>query len=74
MKGKLGFLGVLLIMLFSFLPQRTQAQCSICTRSVQQMGEKPGKAFNAGILYLAFAPLAIAGVLGYRWWKQNHEA
>jgi hypothetical protein len=74
MKGKLGFLGVLLIMLFSFLPQRSRAQCSICTRSVQQMGERPGKAFNAGILYLAFAPLAIAGILGYRWWKQNREA
>ncbi len=74
MKGKLCFLGVLLIMMLFFLPRSTQAQCSICTRSVQQMGEKPGKAFNAGILYLAFAPLAIAGVLGYRWWKQNRGA
>lgn len=74
MKVKLSFLGVLLIMLFSFLPKRSHAQCSICTRSVQQMGERPGKAFNAGIIYLAFAPLAIAGTLGYRWWKQNREA
>jgi hypothetical protein len=35
------------------------------------MGEKPGKAFNAGILYLAFTPLAIGGILGYKWWRQN---
>jgi hypothetical protein len=73
MKGKLGFLPVLLIVLLSFFSQRTHAQCSICTRSVQQMGERPGKAFNAGIIYLAFTPLAIGGFLGYRWWKQNRD-
>ena len=50
------------------------AQCSICTKTAQQMGEKPAKALNAGILYLAFAPLAIFGYIGYRWWKSNHEA
>jgi hypothetical protein len=35
------------------------------------MGEKPAKALNTGILYLAAAPLAIAGFIGYRWWKNN---
>jgi len=50
---------------------KSYAQCSICTRTVQQMGERPGKAFNAGIIYLAFTPLAIGGILGYRWYKQN---
>jgi len=59
------------IIFLSFSSPRSFAQCSICTRSVQQMGEKPGKAFNAGILYLAFTPLAIGGILGYRWWRQN---
>jgi hypothetical protein len=49
------------------------AQCSICTRTTQQLGERPGKAFNAGIIYLAFTPLAIGGILGYRWWKQNRS-
>jgi len=47
------------------------AQCSICTKTAQQLGEKPAEGLNAGILYLAFAPLAIIGYLGYRWWKQN---
>jgi hypothetical protein len=44
------------------------AQCSICTRTAQQMGERPAKALNKGIIYLAFTPLASFGVLGYRWW------
>jgi hypothetical protein len=47
------------------------AQCSICTRTAQQMGERPAKALNTGILYLAAAPLAIAGFIGYRWWKSG---
>jgi hypothetical protein len=29
---------------------------------------------NAGILYLAFAPFAIVGYIGYRWWKNNHTS
>jgi hypothetical protein len=47
------------------------AQCSICSRTVEQLGEKPAKGLNAGILYLAFAPLAIIGVIGFRWWQRN---
>jgi hypothetical protein len=50
-----------------------KAQCSICTRTAQQMGERPAKALNRGILYLAFAPLAIFSIIGFRWWKSNHE-
>jgi hypothetical protein len=74
MYRKLGFFGFLLFALLCILSVKSNAQCSICSRSVQQMGERPGKAFNAGIIYLAFTPLAIGGILGYRWWKQNREA
>jgi hypothetical protein len=52
---------------------RATAQCSICTKTTQQLGEKPAKGLNSGILYLAFAPFAIAAYVGYRWWKDNHE-
>ncbi|HEX6192329.1 MAG TPA: hypothetical protein VFZ42_08190 [Chitinophagaceae bacterium] len=48
------------------------AQCSICTKTAQQLGEKPAKGLNSGIIYLAFAPFAIVGYIGYRWWKNNH--
>ena len=60
--------------LFFFTFTQADAQCSICTRTAQQLGEKPAKALNTGILYLAAAPLMIAGVIGYRWWKNNQWA
>lgn len=49
------------------------AQCSICTRTAQQLGEGPAKDLNAGILYLAFAPVAIAVYIGYRWFKSHKQ-
>lgn len=49
------------------------AQCSVCTKSVQQLGEKPAKALNTGILYLMLAPFLIVGIIGYRWWKSNKQ-
>ncbi len=50
-----------------------QAQCSICTKTAQQLGEGPGKGLNAGILYLMFTPLGIAGFIGYKWWKREQQ-
>ena len=61
---------LLFIFCFGLLPVTGWAQCSICTRTAQQLGEKPATNMNAGILYLA-APLAIVGVIGYRWWRKN---
>jgi hypothetical protein len=55
----------------SSVGKSSDAQCSICTKTAQQMGEKPAKGLNSGILYLAFAPFAIAAYVGYRWWKNN---
>ena len=52
----------------------SSAQCSICTRTTQQLGEKPAKGLNSGILYLAFTPFAIAAFVGYRWWKSNRQS
>jgi hypothetical protein len=47
------------------------AQCSICTKTAQQLGDKPAKALNSGIIYLMMAPMAIIGFVGFRWWKNN---
>ncbi len=63
---KVMFLGLVLT-LFFFI--EANAQCSICTKTAQQLGEQPARGMNGGILYLAFTPLAIIGYLGYRWWK-----
>lgn len=46
-------------------------QCSICTKTAQQMGERPAAALNAGILYLAAMPFLIFSYIGYRWWKSH---
>lgn len=55
----------------AYLP--ADAQCSICTRTAQQLGERPAKALNKGIIMLAFTPLAIGSVIGYRWWKNEKQ-
>ncbi len=49
------------------LTKDINAQCSICTKRAQQLGHKPAKGMNSGIIYLMVAPLAIMGVVGYRW-------
>ncbi len=58
---------------YSLISIDSSAQCSICTKTMQQLGEKPAKGMNSGILYLAFAPFAIAGFVAYRWWKNQNN-
>lgn len=47
------------------------AQCSICTKTAAQMGERPAAALNNAIVYLMATPLLIMGYVGYRWWKRE---
>ncbi|HKB44743.1 MAG TPA: hypothetical protein VKC90_10140 [Chitinophagaceae bacterium] len=54
---------------YSVFTISSSAQCSICTKTTQQLGEKPARGMNSGILYLAFAPFVIVGFVAYRWWK-----
>jgi hypothetical protein len=49
----------------------TNAQCALCTRTAQQLGEKPAQGLNSGILYLMLMPFALVSVIGYRWWRSN---
>ena len=66
------FLILFLFFQFSlFTSAIADAQCSICAKTTQQMGEKPAKGFNSGIIYLMLTPFAIVGFVGYRWWKNN---
>jgi len=62
---------VIALLGFMALSEPLMAQCSICTKTAQQLGHKPAKGLNSGILYLMFAPFAIVGFVGYRWWKSN---
>jgi integral membrane sensor domain MASE1 len=47
------------------------AQCSICTKTASQLGDGPAASLNSAIIYLAFAPFAIVGFIGYKWWKRE---
>jgi hypothetical protein len=67
---------VFLILLIAFslslcFANSVMAQCAICSRTAQQMGEKPAQGLNGGILYLMLAPFLVVGIIGYRWWKHN---
>ena len=68
----------LLVFIFAiallFFSINAEAQCSICTRTAQQLGEKPAKGLNAGIIYLAFTPLLLIGFIAFKWWKKNSNA
>lgn len=59
----------MLLVLALILTFAVQAQCSICTKTAAQLGEKPARGLNSGILYLAFTPLAIIGFVAWRWFK-----
>jgi hypothetical protein len=62
---------IILVLSLSLLATEVMAQCSICTRTAAQLGERPARGLNAGILYLAAIPLSLVGVLAYRWWRNN---
>jgi len=63
----------LIAALLLLTPVLIQAQCAMCTKTAQQLGEKPAQGLNSGILYLMLMPFAIVGFIGYRWWKTNHK-
>jgi hypothetical protein len=63
---------IAIVLFFSFASANTlQAQCSICTKTASQLGEKPAKGLNSGIVYLMLTPFAVAGIIGYRWWSRE---
>jgi hypothetical protein len=65
---------LILLLFFSVgMTAELSAQCSLCKKTAQQLGEKPAKGLNAGIIYLAAAPMLIVGFIGYRWYKRNRE-
>jgi hypothetical protein len=67
---KKAFLLFISAMLYTF---HAIAQCSMCTKTAQQLGEKPAQGLNSGILYLMFMPFILVGFIAWRWWKNNKE-
>jgi hypothetical protein len=71
---KKGLLIAILSIHYLLFSVPASAQCSICTKTTQQLGEKPAKGMNSGIIYLALIPYAIVGFIGYKWWKSNRHS
>jgi len=61
------------VLIINFFFQVVFAQCSICTKTAEQLGEGPAHSLNKGILYLMFTPLAIMTYIGIKWWKKEKE-
>jgi hypothetical protein len=59
------------LFLIVFLVEQVNAQCSVCTKTAQQLGANAGGGLNAGILYLAAFPFGIVGFIAFRWWKMK---
>ncbi|MFY8128816.1 MAG: hypothetical protein ACOVMM_10590 [Chitinophagaceae bacterium] len=64
---------ILITFLSVLLVQMVKAQCSICTKTANQLGDGPAKDLNLAILYLMFMPLAIMLFIGYKWYKKNQS-
>ncbi|MEO6812653.1 MAG: hypothetical protein ABI172_01890 [Ginsengibacter sp.] len=67
------FLIVLIAGFFITTNITADAQCSICSKTVMQMGDKPAHGFNTGIIYLMLVPYVAVGIIGYKWFTSNHE-
>jgi hypothetical protein len=70
---KLGLVVFLTMMFFAIAVDRAQAQCSICTKTASQLGEKRAQGLNSGIIYLILAPFTIVGYIGFRWWRAERQ-
>lgn len=47
------------------------AQCALCTKTAQQLGDGPASGLNKGILYLMCIPIGILSIIGYKWYKKE---
>lgn len=61
----------LTILLMIMIAGSVNAQCSICTKTAGQLGEKTARGLNTGIVYLMLAPFTIVGYIGFRWWRSE---
>lgn len=66
--------GSLFSFLFILCTLQGMAQCAMCTKTAASLDDKAAKGLNSGILYLAFMPMTLITVIGYRWWKANRNA
>ncbi|RNI31669.1 hypothetical protein [Rufibacter latericius] len=79
MKNKIRFwlVALFLVVLLTFQTAPVQAQCAMCTASVEssnnESGDSIANGLNKGILYLMAIPYVIAGCVGFFWYKYSRK-
>jgi hypothetical protein len=43
----------------------------MCTKTAESLDDKGAKGLNGGIIYLAFMPMTIILIIGYKWYRSN---
>lgn len=73
MKGSKFLLGLLTLGLLVFFAADANAQCAMCTATVETNNASGGGATNGlnnGIMYLLAAPYLAVAIVGYIWYKK----
>ncbi len=65
---------ILLVFFLCIVQAETNAQCSLCTRNAEQLGDKAAAGLNLSILFLAFTPLILIAYIGYKWYKNEKDS
>lgn len=76
MKGSKFLLGLLALGLLVFFAADTNAQCAMCTATVETNNASGGgatKGLNNGIMYLLAAPYLAVAIVGYIWYKKYRK-
>ena len=63
---KLSLISILLLVM-----NIAYSQCVMCTKTAESLDDKGAQGLNGGIIYLAFMPLTIIIIIGYKWHKAN---
>jgi len=67
--------GILLVFGLLLIAFPSQAQCAMCTASVQsssnESGDSIANGLNKGILYLMAVPYVIASCVGFFWYRYS---
>ncbi|GGK67410.1 hypothetical protein GCM10011405_14270 [Rufibacter glacialis] len=67
---------LLLVVLLTLQAEPSQAQCAMCTASVEsssKSGDSIANGLNKGILYLMAIPYVLAGCVGFFWYKYSRR-
>lgn len=48
-------------------------QCSVCNKTIGQMGNGPAQGMNTAIIYLAAAPFLIIAFVYFKWKKNKSK-